>query len=201
MRNSFVAMCSTDGVRGETLGLRVSAPVVLLLVVSSACGCQMAGFGYRPSPLNYAQQQQEIEKIAPLGTPRAEVERKLSEAGIAVSPGNSKRIAYCDLWDRAEGGRWMMNVALLFDESGKLVEMRPAQSETGIYSGPVPQTSTANETSLADAGGVERRDPPISDPAIQQASAEQPASVNPQRLSNPADRRIPFEEAKPAYAP
>lgn len=170
--------------------------ISLCLLTIAACGCQMAGLGYRPSPLSAAQQRQEIEKIAPPGTPREEVERRLKAAGIEISAGSSPHLAYCDLWNRSGGGRWMMNIALMFDESGKLIGTRPAQAETGVYS-----ESEADSTIIADARERDRSGSPMRDSSVVQAGAEQSASSGRPLSSNPADRRTPFSEPKPAYSP
>lgn len=170
--------------------------ISLCLLTIAACGCQMAGLGYRPSPLSAAQQRQEIEKIAPPGTPREEVERRLKAAGIEISAGSSPHLAYCDLWNRSGGGRWMMNIALMFDESGKLIGTRPAQAETGVYS-----ESEADSTIIADARERDRSGSPMRDSTVVQAGAEQTASSGRPLSSNPADRRTPFPDPKPTYAP
>jgi len=90
-------------------------------------------------PLNSEDQQVEVLKIAPLGTPREEAHRKLAKAGFELSPGVSKSVSYCTVWNHGRDERWAMDVALLFDESGNLYQTRRAQSETA-YDTP-PDTS------------------------------------------------------------
>jgi len=155
-------------------------------------GCQMAGTGFRPSPLDSVQQRQEIEKIVPLGTSRTEVEKRLREAGIEITPGSSSRLAYCDIWNRKGGDRWVLNVALLFDEEGKLYETRPAQAETGLFSSSTPGASDA---AIRSAESQPQAEPTTS---LRQTSAEQSTTS----VTRGTDRRrTPFETPGPAYAP
>jgi len=95
-------------------------------------GCQLAVPRVIPSPLTYSEQEQEILAIAPLGTERDQVVEKLNAAGVTGNFGTSRSIYYCDLWNRDNGERWHMNVALLFDKSGKLYRTQVAQAETGV---------------------------------------------------------------------
>lgn len=102
-----------------------------LWVLTFCLGCaSTAEQSIKSSPLDSEHQQQAVLDIAPLGTPRADVERQLKEAGIELSSGAGPSICYCTLWNRANGERWQMDVALLFDQSGKLYATRRAQSET-----------------------------------------------------------------------
>lgn len=166
------------------------------LFVPTLCGCLMPGLGYRENPLSTLDQQREVEKIVPPGTSRAEVESRLKIAGIEVSPGTSPRIAYCDVWNRSGKGRWVMNVALLFDENGKLVGTRPANSPTETS-----DERSANSSMIAEREYPDGSARPISDPAINQASAEQISPVSQPVQGSASGRRVPFEESKPAYAP
>ena len=99
-------------------------------------GCMSRGT-IQPSPWTYSQQREAILEIAPLGTPRDDVVTRLANAGIEGSFGISESIYYCDIWDRSDGARWHVNIALYFDESGNLYDIRPGQADTGSYSGTV----------------------------------------------------------------
>lgn len=189
------------GGNGQAHTLPASRRVCLALLIHlcscgallAFAGCHMAGSGYRPSPISSTQQRQEIEKLAPIGTSRSEVERRLKDAGIEVTPGVSERIAYCDLWNRTGGERWVLNVALLFDEAGNLSETRPAQSETGIFTGNLPHEESVSQVSAE----VQETEP------LRQTTQGSPKETNfteNRSLSN-QDRRTPFETPKPAYAP
>lgn len=102
----------------------------LLLVQSSGCA---AGPGrIANSPLTVGQQQKAILEIVPLGTPRLDAIRKLTEAGLELSPGTSESTYYCDVWNRQDGQRWRVDVALLFDETGVLYGTKQAQSTTSL---------------------------------------------------------------------
>lgn len=95
-------------------------------------GCVLSGDKIAGNQLSFEDQQKAILEIAPLGTSREEAVRRLKTAGIECTPGVSQSTFYCDIWTRKDGTRWRMDVALLFDKSGKLYETRRAQSETGL---------------------------------------------------------------------
>jgi len=96
-------------------------------------GCQLRRGRIIDSPLSFDEQSDAILKIVPPGTPRAEAIRKLNEAGIEGSTPAHRSIFYCDVWDRKNGTRWELNVALLFDEHGRLYKVRRSEADTGIY--------------------------------------------------------------------
>lgn len=87
-----------------------------------------------PAPLVFEEQSKEILAIIPMGTPKEEAVRKLTEAGISGEFASSPSIYYCDLWERENGNRWHMNVALLFNEQGELYQTRPAQADVSWQS-------------------------------------------------------------------
>lgn len=87
-----------------------------------------------PAPMVFDEQSKELLKIAPLGTPKAEAIQKLDAAGITGEFASSPSIYYCDLWERENGKRWHLNVALLFNEAGALYKTRPAQADVSRQS-------------------------------------------------------------------
>jgi len=87
------------------------------------------------SPLPTETQQAELLAIAPVGTPREETLQKLADAGLVIHQGASDTIYYCDVWNRPDGNRWRMNVALLFDKQGRLYRARSADALTSVDSG------------------------------------------------------------------
>jgi hypothetical protein len=91
-----------------------------LLVALASFGCSSVGRAIVPCPLTYADQEKEVLAVVPKGTRREDVLRRLHAAGIEGSFGISQRVYYCDLWNRPDGQRWQMNIALLFDEKGVL---------------------------------------------------------------------------------
>ena len=109
-----------------------------------ATGCQLSTPRFEKNPLSYPQQAGAILEIVPKGTDRDVVVEKLAQSGIQgnFSP-VSKAIFYCDTWEREDGKRWLMDVALLFDESGKFYAIRNSQAQTGIYYS--NQSSSGNE--------------------------------------------------------
>ncbi len=128
--------------------------LALLVVV----GCAGLTSQIVPCPLTYSEQEKEILAVVPKGTRRDEALRKLATAGIDGSFGISRRVYYCELWNRPDGSRWHLNVALLFDEVGRLYMTRTADcdvtastdkslsSAAGQSNEPVP---TANRASVA----------------------------------------------------
>jgi hypothetical protein len=107
-------------------------PMFALCIILSAVlvGCFTGRGRVVPSPLGYTEQSASILKIAPVGTPRELAVQSLSAAGIEGTysrGGNS--IYYCDLWQRENGDRWHLDVAILFDDDGQVKATRPAQSE------------------------------------------------------------------------
>lgn len=81
-----------------------------------------------PAPMVFEEQSKELLKLVPLGTLKDEAIQKLDAAGISGEFASSPSIYYCDLWERENGTRWHLNVALLFNEAGALYKTRPAQA-------------------------------------------------------------------------
>ena len=96
-------------------------------------GCQLGRGRIVDSPLSFDEQSDAILKIVPPGTPRAEAIHKLEQAGIEGTSLAHRSIFYCDVWNRKDGTRWQLNVALLFDEHGQLYKTRRSEADTGIY--------------------------------------------------------------------
>jgi hypothetical protein len=91
--------------------------VVALVAIA---GCAGLSSQIVPCPLTYSEQEKEILAIVPKGMRRDDALAKLAAAGIEGSFGSSRRVYYCELWKRPDGSRWHLNVALLFDEVGRL---------------------------------------------------------------------------------
>jgi hypothetical protein len=96
-----------------------------------ATGCQLSTPRFEKNSFSYSQQADAILKIVPKGTDRDVVVEKLAQSGIQgnFSP-VSKAIYYCDTWERKDGKRRLMDVALLFDESGKFYATRNLKPES-----------------------------------------------------------------------
>ncbi len=118
----------------------------IVLGLPVLAGCQMAGGRIIPSPLTYSEQEREILAIVPQGTGREEAVHRLSAAGIEGDFGSGRNIYYCDLWKRENGDRWHINVALLFDKSGKLYKTQVAQADTGLLSSNSPTPAALKST-------------------------------------------------------
>lgn len=82
-----------------------------------------------PAPMVFEEQSREILKVTPLGTQKEQVIEQLEAAGISGEFASTPSIYYCDLWERKNGKRWHLNVALLFNEKGELYKTRPAQAD------------------------------------------------------------------------
>ncbi|MCH9653995.1 MAG: hypothetical protein K0U86_15140 [Planctomycetes bacterium] len=105
---------------------RMTIPVILNALILVSC----TGLGQVvPAPMVFEEQSKELLKIVPLGTPKTEAIQKLEAAGISGEFATSPSIYYCDLWERENGKRWHLNVALLFNEAGALYKTRPAQAD------------------------------------------------------------------------
>jgi hypothetical protein len=100
--------------------------VAVLLIALPSAGCSSVGRAIVPCPLPFADQEKAILAVVPKGTRRDSLLRRLQTAGIEGSFGISQRVYYCDLWNRPDGQRWQMNIALLFDENGVLYRTQAA---------------------------------------------------------------------------
>ena len=125
-------------------GRRLVMMTAVVFSVTGSAGCQLSTPRIEMSPLSYPQQAAEILKLVPLDTDRDVTVEKLEQAGIQgdFSP-VSQSVYYCNIWKREDGKRWWMNVALLFDESGKFYATRNPESRTEIDYG--IQSPTANQ--------------------------------------------------------
>lgn len=132
-------------------------------------GCRLTDPGVTAAPLSVAQQRAAILKIVPVGTPRDKVVGKLHTAGIGGTFGTGDSIYYCDMWKRDDGQMWQLDVALLFDEAGKLYELRQGEflmSEQPQESPPrTARTSTADDSRAIPFGTPPRRTAPAVFPA------------------------------------
>src|ERR1700693_5875363 len=103
-------------------------------------------------PLTYSEQEKEVLTVFPRGTRRDDALRKLAAAGIEGSFGISRRVYYCDLWNRSDGSRWHLNVALLFDETGRLYKTQAAECDVTVSSDKSlpPAVPQSNESKPAE---------------------------------------------------
>ncbi len=115
----------------QTVYLRWTAASLIAL---SMAGCVSLNRAIMPCPLTYSEQEKEILAVVPKGTQRGEALRRLAAAGIEGSFGVSQRVYYCDLWNRKNGERWHVNVALLFDDSDKLYRTQVA--DCAVFASP-----------------------------------------------------------------
>jgi hypothetical protein len=116
--------------RGQDAVVRVVLRVWarLLILVGLTGGCSSPPTSLVESPLSVEQQQRAVLDLVPVGSTRDEAERRLKAAGIEYTASRSQSIYYLSLWNRRDGERWHINVALLFDGEGKLYASRPADA-------------------------------------------------------------------------
>lgn len=90
-------------------------------------GCQLEPLPqFMEAPLTTQQQIEELQKHLVAGMSREEVMHKLKELGIGGSYGHNTSIYYCDVWQRDRKTLWHINIALLFNDEGKLYKIRPS---------------------------------------------------------------------------
>ncbi len=134
------------------------------LVALALIGCISLSRSIVPCPLTYSEQEKELLAVVPKGLRREEALRRLTAAGVEGSFGISRRVYYCDLWNRPNGDRWHINVALLFDDAGKLYKTQMAECDVAVVPaessrpGPVqPEASSSKSpTTTAEAGPSNR---------------------------------------------
>lgn len=129
------------------------------LAVALICsGCQTMPPSLVSCPLPAAEQASRIEEIVPLGTTREDAISRLKKEGIAGNFGEAESIFYCDIWNRSDSERWHINVALLFDDDGKLYALRPdphgqaaaAETPAAAISKKIKDVTAPRHTGLSD---------------------------------------------------
>jgi hypothetical protein len=128
----------------QTVYLRWAAASLIALTVT---GCASLNRSIMPCPLTYSEQEKEILAIVPKGTRREDTLRRLTAAGVEGSFGISRRVYYCDLWNRTNGERWHINVALLFDDTGRFYRTQVAECDVSV----APEEKGANRSGAAEA--------------------------------------------------
>jgi hypothetical protein len=109
------------------------------LLAIELVGCVAVSRPIVACPLTYSEQEKEILTVVPKGITREEALRRLTAAGVEGSYGISRRVYYCDLWKRPNGERWHINVALLFDDRGRLYKTQMAEADiTAVPEGKSP---------------------------------------------------------------
>lgn len=166
------------------------ALLTALVLIQSGCAAGPQTGMLVESPLATETQQEEVLAIAPAGTPREEAIQKLTDAGLVIHQGASATIYYCDVWNRPDGSRWRMNVALLFDKQGRLYRARSADALTTVDT--EAGTTSANTVDLGygtPAAPSEQRTPQRSaDAAPANRDAPDGSSPRGQRTRTPFGR-------------
>ena len=161
--------------RGQYIGQLLKGTVSLINVPTRAklalsalglavlTGCASETGRLIDSPLGIQEQTSQILEIVPLGTSRRDALDRLQANGVEVTPGAADSVVYCSIWNRKNGERWTMNVALLFDEQGRLYAARPAEADvsldsaattgnTSLPAGRSPSSRTATPKAASEAG-------------------------------------------------
>ena len=156
----------------------VSWLLIVWLVVSFT-GCASESARLIDSPLGIQEQTTQILEIVPLGTTRRDALDRLQANGVDVTPGAADSVLYCSIWNRKNGERWTMNVALLFDEQGRLYAARPAEADVAL------ETSELSRAATTEPTGTRARTA---------TAAPQPSgpAADPQSTSRGARPRVPF---------
>lgn len=131
-----------------SISKRIRGSMLLIAMLVGAPGL-VACTGFQqviPAPLVFEEQSQKILEITPLGTRKEQAIAALDAAGISGEFSSSPSIYYCDLWEREDGKRWHLNVALLFNEAGELYQTRPAQADVSWES--ASEATAAEEPAL-----------------------------------------------------
>jgi len=110
-------------------------------------GCHLGQRGVIDSPWPVSRQQAELLKVVPLGTPRDQAEQFLQGAGIEYVRAPRNTVIHCTLWNRPNGERWHINVALLFDRNQELYAVRESDARV--------EPLTGSELAGHDGQGVE----------------------------------------------
>lgn len=137
---------------------RIPGLVALLLIT----GCQQFVLS-RPEivhcPLAAAEQASRVLSIAPLGTSREETLAALKQAGIEYSFGENQSICYCDLWKQAQEV-WHIHVVLLFDEQGRLYNVRPNPAEEPRATAAAPEAAPGKPSESSATAAASSPDAP-----------------------------------------
>lgn len=140
----------------------------IILLATALVGCQLDTPRMMQTQHSYDQQVEAILKVVPVGTERAEAIRRLEQAGVQGAFGISQSIYYCNEWKR-DGDKQKLDVALLFNEEGRLYSTRHGDTAFAIEK-PGGQ-NVANRPSSTDqsAGSNEPTAAPVT--TLQETSA------------------------------
>jgi hypothetical protein len=142
----------------QTAYLRWTAAGLIALTIT---GCVSLNRSIMPCPLTYSEQEREILTILPKGTRREEAMRRLTAAGVEGSFGSSRRVYYCDLWNRKNGDRWHINVALLFDDTGRFYRTQVADCDVTRVTEDKKGNGSARSDSSTKAAAAESEVPAL----------------------------------------
>jgi hypothetical protein len=118
-----------------------------------AAGCQTMSPSLVSCPWSAVEQARKIDEIVPPGSTREEAVSRLKKAGIAGNFGEADSIYYCDIWNRDDSERWHINVALLFDEEGKLYALRPDPHGKSTAGQSLPAANVKKRSDAAESHG------------------------------------------------
>lgn len=160
-------------------------------------GCRLLERDRISGTMGYRQQMTEITKIAPYGTLREKTVSRLEQAGVVGEYSRAgKSIYYCNLWNRSDGKRWHMTVALLFNAKGEFYAINLADAD--VQQGDAAPDGGAEQppgrARVNPAGPVPRSTSPV--PWPQERERTGPAFPGPETTDPRIGRRTPFEDGQ-----
>jgi len=103
-------------------------------------GCQLTSAVEYSNPSD-AEQNLAVLEVVHIGMTRQQAVDALTNEGVKGSSGVSESVYYCEAWDGKDDRHWLLNVALFFDQSGRLYKVGSSQ----------PDFESVTETSPSDA--------------------------------------------------
>ena len=103
-------------------------------------GCQLTSNVEYVSPSD-AEQSRAILEIVNVGMTRQQAVDALDDEGVQGSSGVSESVYYCDAWDGDDDRHWHLNVALFFDQSGRLYKVGSSQPDFASVTDTAPSDS------------------------------------------------------------
>jgi hypothetical protein len=100
-------------------------------------GCQLTSTVEYTSPSD-AEQSRAILEIVNIGMTREQAVDALTDKGVQGTSGVSESVYYCDAWDGDDDRHWHLNLALFFDQSGRLYKVASSQPDFGLADDTTP---------------------------------------------------------------
>jgi hypothetical protein len=130
---------------------RVSPSILagIPLCAVAIIGCQLTSAVEYTNPSD-AEQSRAVLNVVHIGMTREQAMDALTNEGVQGSTGVSESVYYCDAWDGDDDRHWHLNVALFFDQSGRLYKVGSSQPEIGSETDIAPSDAELSDGSLLD---------------------------------------------------